>query len=159
MYQQIGDEENRILLIFTDIQFYRGAVLLHHYSVNGKRNSNPLIFFYAAVIVSVQIGKSSLLIERILLNIQSGAVNMCSQNINAFRHWLFTDAEHNNGLIHPYTVYFIAFNKFLTILNKHFQLTVAFFFNGIYNGVNTLSFRLAVIQKIPVFQIQIFQLL
>ena len=47
-------------------------------AVQGKGNRHPLVFFDAAVIVSVQISKIPVFIQRILLYIQSGRINMCS---------------------------------------------------------------------------------
>ena len=158
MDQQIGNKKYRIILIFTDIQFNGGSVLFHHHAVNGKRESHPLIFFHAAVIVGIQISHSAVLIERILLHVQPGAVDMRSQDIKALAYGLASHLEHHNGFVHPDAVYLVALPERMSLPDQTLQLPVAFCFNGVHNSVDALPLRLSVVQKFSVFFVHLLQL-
>ena len=81
MDQQIRNEEYRIVFVFTDIDLYDGAVLLCNDAVQRQRQGYPLIFLDTAVIMSIQEGKIGILIQRVLLDVQSGGIDMCTQNV------------------------------------------------------------------------------
>ena len=158
MDQQIGHEEHRIILALAYAQLHRGAVLFHHHSVKSQRLCHPLIFLYTAVIMGVQVCQAAVLIERILLYVDPGAVNMSSQNVDALFHGLLSHLEHHNGLIHPHAVDFVPLLELLSSLDQALQFPVSTGLDGIHNGVNTLPLRLAVVQELPVRRIEFFQL-
>ena len=159
MNQQIRYEEYRIVLILADIQFNDGSVLFHHHTVQRKRNGHPLILFHTAVVVCIQISQAAVLVERVLLHINPGAVYMGPQNIHSFRHGFLTDLEHGDGLIHCHAVDFIAFLQLRTAFDHAFQLSVAFRLDGVHDGVDALTLCLAVIQEFSIFPIQRLQFL
>ena len=68
--------------------------------MQGKGNRHPLVFLHPAVIMGIQISNAAVLINRILLNIQPGRINMGSQNIHAFLHRLFPNLVHNQAFVH-----------------------------------------------------------
>ena len=52
MNQKVRNTEGRLIFIFTDDNLYLCTILFDDNAVNGKRQSNPLIFFDAAIIMS-----------------------------------------------------------------------------------------------------------
>ncbi len=151
MDQQIRHEENRILVFLTNADFHGRAVLLHHHAMDGKGNSHPLVFLHTAVIVRIQISEAAVLIERILLDIQSRGVDMGAENVDAVRHLIRSDLEQDDGLIHPYGVDAISRLQLIAGFHHCLQLPVSFFFDQIHDLVNALTLRLAVVQKFHIF--------
>ena len=145
MDQQIGHEEYRIILVLTNIDFYTGAVLFHDDSVDCQWNGHPLVLLHATVIMGVQISESTILIQGILLYIQSGAVDMGSKDVHALCHGFTADLEHGDGFVHPYAVYLISGFKSSALFDQALQFTVTGLLNGIDNGVNALSLGLTVV--------------
>ena len=68
--QKICDVKYRIFLILTNADLHNTAVLLCNNTMHGKWKCHPLIFFHTAIIMSIQINKVCILIQRILLHIQ-----------------------------------------------------------------------------------------
>ena len=71
MRKNIGNTEHRIICVLTDIYLNNSSVSLAHNTVNSKWNGNPLIFFYPAIIMRIQIGNAVFFINRILLCIKA----------------------------------------------------------------------------------------
>ena len=145
MDQQIGYKEHRIILVLADIDLYTGTVFFHDHTVDCQRDGHPLVLLHATVIMSIQISKSTILIQRILLHIQSGAVDMGSEDVHALCHGLTADLEHGNGFVHPYAVYLISGFQSGALFDQALQFTVTGLLNGIDNGVNALSLCLTVV--------------
>ena len=159
MHQQVGDKEYRVVFIFAHVHFDGGAVLLHHHAVEGQGKRHPLIFLDAAVIMGVQVGEAAVLIQGILLHIDSGAVDMGSQNVHALSQGLLPDLEHGNGLIHADAVYLVAFLQLPALRDHALQLPIPFRLDGVHDGVDALPLGLAIVQEFPVLLIQLLHLL
>ena len=78
MDQQIGYKEYRIILVLTDIDLYKGTVFFHDHTVDCQWNGHPLVLLHHRN-NGCQISESAILIQGILLYIQSGAVDMGSR--------------------------------------------------------------------------------
>ena len=144
--QKIGNKEYGIVCILTNVQDNRLAVLFYDHAVNGKRSCDKLILLDAAVVMGIKISVAALLIQRVLLDIHAGAVNVCAQNIDALLHGTRPEAEQHHRLIHPGHVYLVAglklFPILLCLLDGTGELYVSGILRRIHKGVHALSFRL-----------------
>ena len=145
MDQQIGYKEYRIILVLADIDLYTGTVFFHDHTMDCQGNSHPLVLLHTTVIMGVQISESAILIQGILLYIQSGTVDMGSEDVHSICHGLTADLEHGDGFVHPYAVYLISGFKSSALFDQALQFTVTGLLNGIDNGVNALSLGLTVV--------------
>ena len=64
MGQKVGQYEYGVVFILTNADFNRFAARFANYTVKGKRNRRPLIFFDTAVIVRLEKCKVVVLIKR-----------------------------------------------------------------------------------------------
>ena len=96
MRQQIRNTENRIRCILTDGHRNLCTVLLDDNTVHCKRNSCPLVFFDAAVIMGFKECKLLILIKRRLLQVQTRCINMCGSQSNTRIELLFADDRSNH---------------------------------------------------------------
>ena len=115
-----------------------------------KRHGNILIFLDAAIIMRVQISEPSLLIERILLHIQTGRVDMCAQDVHPVFHRFLSDMKEDNGLVHPYAVNFVSLLHLFLFFQQRGQFYKSFLLRHIHQLVYTLALRLSLIQKLLV---------
>ena len=101
--QQVGNAEDRVADIDTDLR----AVFLYDNPVQGQRKRHPLVLLDAAVVMGIQEHQVRVLIQRILLHIQTGRVNMGAQNIHAcFQRFLSDDKKRDvfSAVIRVYPV-------------------------------------------------------
>ena len=96
-----------ILKEATNIDFYCRAVFFYDNSMDSERNRHPLVFLDTTVIMGIQIGKTAILIKRILFYVKARGINVRPQNIHAFRHRLLSDLEHHDRFIHPDGIYIV----------------------------------------------------
>ena len=116
MNEQIRHAEYRVGFILADNDINDRAVFFRHYTVNGERHGNPLIFFNAAVIMRIHICKAAVFIQRVLLDIKARTVDMRSQNVHAVFQRLAADIKQHYGFFHADSIYFIAgMKKFLVV--------------------------------------------
>ena len=97
MRQNIRNAEYRIFRIFPNTHLHHATVFLAYYTVNRKRQCKPLIFFYAAVIMCIQIYQKFLFIQRILLYIKTRRINVSTKNIQAVFDWLRTNVKQGDS--------------------------------------------------------------
>ena len=58
--------------------------------------------------MGIEIGKSAVLIQRVLLDIESRGVDMSTEDIHSVLHRLMADFHQYNGLIHPHCIYLVT---------------------------------------------------
>ena len=83
MRQQVGDEKDGIFRILSDIDADRRPVRQNDDAVQSQRNRRPLIFFDSAVIMCLQQRQTAVLVERILLQIETGRIDMSAYRLKA----------------------------------------------------------------------------
>ena len=66
--------------------------------MDGQRQRDPLVLLDAAVIVRVQIGHVFIFVERILLDVQAGRINVCAEDVHALFQRLTAELECCDGL-------------------------------------------------------------
>ena len=109
MYQQIGNKEHRVVLVFPNVQFHCGPILFHDNPMKGKGDGHPLVLFHAAIVMGIQIGNPAVLIEGILLDIQPRGIYMCAQDIHSLCHGTLPNAEQCHCFIHAGRIDLIPF--------------------------------------------------
>ena len=108
MDQKIGDIYHRICFFFAYRHFYNSTVLLHRHAVDRKRQRHPLVFLHTAVIMGIQIRQICIFVKRILLYIQTGRVDMGSQNVHAVFQRFLSYVKKRHDLFHTHRIYFIS---------------------------------------------------
>ena len=98
MDEQIGDCEYRLVFILSYDDLDLGPVFFDHDAVDSHRNGHPLVLLDAAVIMGVEVAEAVALIERILLDVDAGRIDMGAQNIHAAFDRLLTDMVEDQGL-------------------------------------------------------------
>ena len=78
MNQKIGYEKYRVLFILTNIHFDGCAIFFYNDAMKCQRQSYPLVFFHAAIIVCIQISNTAIFVQWILFHIQSWRVDVCT---------------------------------------------------------------------------------
>ena len=147
MDQKIRNEKYRIILIIAHAQDHCLAVFLHNDAVNRKRDRHILVFLDASVIVGVQICDIAVLIERILLDIESGGVNVRTDNVDAVFEGRLADFKQNHGFVHPYAVYSVTGLQFAAFSTYLIEFPVTVGLRLIDKAVHTLTFCLTAAQK------------
>ena len=104
MDQKICDVKYRILRLLTNADLHNASVLLCNNAMHSKRQCHPLVFLYATIIMSIQISQVRILVQRILLNIQSRRVDMCTENAHPSGKLFGSYMKQGNDLLHPYCI-------------------------------------------------------
>ena len=89
-----------------------------------QRHCYPLILLDAAVVMSIQKNHVGVLVQRILLQIQTGRVDMRSQNIHTILNRFRTDLEQNQRLIHADAVNTVALFQRLACFHDIFHAAI-----------------------------------
>ena len=125
MYKQIRDHEYRIIFFFSDTYFFCRAVLFHDHTVNGKGLSHPLIFLDAAVVMRVKVCKSFVLVERVLLHVDTRGIDVRAEDIHSRRERLLADAEKRKHLVHVHRIYLVPCLQLVSCCQYFFDTAVA----------------------------------
>ncbi len=123
--------------------------------MNGQRQGHELIFLDATVIMGIQKGEATVLIERILLDIHSGRIDMRSQDVEAVLHGLFAHAEEADRLVHPDAVYAVSLFQLLFVRYGLLQLHKAFLFCAVYDLIHALALGLCFADEFDIFRCKI----
>ena len=96
MRKQICHTENRIAGILADVDLDRTAVCLDDHTMQRKRNCSPLVFLDTAVVMRFEQCHLAVLVKRILLQIQTGRVDMCCAEPHAIcnRRSAYNGSDH-----------------------------------------------------------------
>ena len=108
MGQKIGYAEYGVAGIVAHIHVNHGAVGFRHHTVKRQRQRYPLVVLDAAIVVSVEEGKPVVLVNRVLLQVQTGAVDVGAQDIQARLERLGADVSQNERLAMHASPYFAA---------------------------------------------------
>ncbi len=101
--------------------------------------------------MGIQKCKTTVLIKRILLNVHSGGIDMCSQDVKTILHGLLSHAEQADSLVHPDAVYTVSLFQLLSLCDGLLQLHKAFFFSAVYNLIHALPLRLCFADEFDIF--------
>ncbi len=159
MDQQVGNEKYRIIPVLSHFDFHCRPVFFDDNTMQCKGQRHPLILFHTAIIMGIQVGKSPILIERVLLDVQPGRINMGPQYIHPFFQGAASDMEHHNGFIHADMVYFVPCLQSPAFPAYCFQFPVTFCLHSVDQIVHTFPFCLSLIQEFHIFFCKTFQFL
>ena len=146
MDQQICNNENRIIFLFSNADIYNCSILFCDHSVQCQRKCNPLILLNSAIIMCIKISKFIIFIKWVLLYINAWGIYMGSEKIHSLFQWLCSHMEHCDGLVHAYCVYLISCLYFFTVSDDLFQVLIPFFFNSFNRKTYTFPLCLSGIQ-------------
>ena len=95
--QQVGDDELGLVAL---AQHHRddGAVLQSQDAVHLQRDGDPLVLADTAVVVGLEVGHLSLLIEGVGLQVQAGGVDVAGHDVAALGEALLTDDGQHHAL-------------------------------------------------------------
>ena len=150
MNQQVRDKEHRIVRIFPDIENSGRSVFSDNHTVNGQRQRDIKILLDTAVVMRIEISQPAVLVERILLHVETRGINVGSENIHTVLHRLLADFKENNGFVHPNGINFIARVQLLTAFDEPAEFAEALGLSHIDQGVNGLTLGLGIIEKLLV---------
>ena len=108
MGQQVGDHQDGVALILADGNRDHSAVRPVHHAVERQRNSRPLVFLDAAVIVGLQVADLGILVQGVGLDVQSGGIHVGGADVRALAQRLGTDNGQSDGFIAVVVVNFVA---------------------------------------------------
>jgi len=150
MDQKICDVKYRIFHILTNADLHNASVLLCNNTMHGKRQCHPLVFLYTTIIMGIQISQIRILVQRILLDIQSRRIDMCTENAHTSGKLFRSYMKQSNDLLHPYRINLVTGLDLLAF----FKLRLKRFISGslcfLHDFCNTFPFRFSFIQKFSV---------
>ena len=155
--QQIADAHHRVGGILTNDDVHFGAVLLAHHAVQRQRTGHPLVLLDTAVVVGIGVGKISIFIEGVLLQVDAGRVGVSAYDVDALIQRMLTDEEQHHGFIHAVDVHLVAGVQELACLDGVLHVDVAGSLGHIDGGQSAFTLGLACIQKGFVAGCRIFQ--
>ena len=97
--QQVGHHQHGIIVILTDGNGDRGAVLAVNHTVDGQGNGDPLVLLDTAVVMGLEIGDPGILIQGIGLQVHPGGVNVGGADVGTLVQALFTDDSQDQGFV------------------------------------------------------------
>ena len=106
--EKVGDAEDRVILVLADGHGYRHAVLERDDAVDGKREGDPLIFLDAAVVAGVERDDLVLLLERVLLDVETRGVDVGAEDVDAVLERLRADLDEHEALVTDGGIYLVA---------------------------------------------------
>ena len=100
MGQQVRHAQHRVVSLFADGDGDGGSVLFDHDAVKGQREGHPLVFFNTSVIVSIQESQAAVFKKGILLEIQTGRVDVSAQNPHSVKQRAGSHPEDQECFFH-----------------------------------------------------------
>ena len=143
MDQDIRYTEYRIRLILTDHHIHQSSICFCNHTVNGQGQGHPLIFLDTAIVMGIQIGQITFLIERILLYIQPGRIQMGTQDIHTLFQRILADVEQSNRLSHIVGIDLVSRCKLLLTLHGFLQRDISRLLRLLDHITGSLPLRLA----------------
>ena len=79
--EQVSDAKHGVARVFAHVHALNAAVFFRDNAVNGERQRDPLVLLDAAVVMRVEQRQITRFIERVLLDVQTRAVDVRAQNV------------------------------------------------------------------------------
>ena len=156
MDQQVGYENYRIAVLFSDTDIDRCSVFLCHDSVNCQRHCHPLIFLYTAVIMCVKVNKFGILVQRFLFQIKTRRIDMCAENSHSLLKRISSDVKQRNCLSHKRSVHLVSSCKLFSGLDYLIQILITVLFCDAQCLLYALALRLSRVKKRAVADRKLF---
>ena len=96
--------------------------------MKGERQRSPLIALDAAVVVRVKVGKARLLLERVLLHIEPGRVDVGAEDVESLLERLRADLEEQERLAVVRGIDLVAGDELCSLGDEAIECTVALLF-------------------------------
>ena len=98
MRQQIGNAENRVIVLLTDADLHAGAVGAVDNAVQSQRDGRPLVLAHAAVIVGAQVADAGLFKHGHRAQIQTRRVDVRNVQMEALLQTFGADGRSQHAL-------------------------------------------------------------
>ena len=144
MRKNVRNTENGVIFIFTDFYIYNASVSFADNPMNCQRQSYPLIFFYATVVVRIQVSRKISFIQRILLYVQSWRVNVRTKDYKPVFQIFTSNLKKGNAFVHFLNINLVASLYFFNSI----KIFIAIFFCSLYNFSDTFALCFSFVQKI-----------
>ena len=158
MNEQIGDCEDRLVLVFSQDDIDLCSVLLDDDAVDGQRDRDPLVLLDAAVIVRIEVAEPVALIERILLDVDARRIDVGAQNVHALFDRLLPDVVEHQRLAVVLGVDLIACFQLRAFRDAVGQIPVARLLRHLDGNAHAFAFGLAPVQTILIADAQVLHL-
>ena len=159
MHQQVGNYKYRVVVLLSDIYFHHRAVLLRNHSVKCKRDCNPLVFLDTAIVMGIQIGKLIVLIQRVLLDVDTRGIDVGAQYVHSCLERLLPNMEDCDCLIHTHGIYLVACFKRLFRFLHCFQRLISFLLKPLHSSIDAFPLCLTFVQTQLVLVVYLLQFL
>ena len=156
MDQQICDNKDRIIFFLTNTYLNCCAIFLCDHSVKGKWKRHPLIFLDSTIIMCIKISKLLILIQRILLYVNTRRIDVSSKNIHSICQRFCTHMEQRDCLVHTHSIKLVSGFHFFTVFNDVSDILISLCFCLFNCQCNTLALCLTGIKAVLVFCIHLF---
>ena len=101
--------------------------------------------------MGIEIGKSAVLIQRVLLDIESRGVDMSTEDIHSVLHRLMAYFHQYDGLVHPYSVDLVTGRKGPAFLYQSCELHESAFLRLIHDRIHALALCLGYVEELLIF--------
>ena len=98
MGQQVAHGKLRVAGVLADAHGHGGPVLQDHQAVQGQGDGGPLVLLDAPVVMGLAVGHFLVFVQRVLLQVQAGGVDVGRADDGALRQALLPDHSQHNGL-------------------------------------------------------------
>ena len=134
MGKKIGYAEYGIAGVVAHVHIDHSAVGLGHHAVQRQGQRHPLVVLDAAIVVRIEEGEPVVLVYRILLQVQAGAVDVGTQDVQARFERFGADMSQNERLAMHASPYLVASFKRAALANRRFERFVARSFRLLNSG-------------------------
>ena len=108
MDKDIRHGKYRLIILLPDRHLDHRPVCLSYHSVKRKGYGHILILLDAAVVMCVEISHPAILIQRVLLEIKTGAVYMSTQDVHSVLKGFVSQIKESHGLSHADRVHLVS---------------------------------------------------
>ena len=148
--EQVGNAEDGVVGILADLHVHHAAVLLGDHAVQRQRDGDPLVVFDAAVVMGVHEGKLAGFVQRVLLDVQARAVDVCAQDVHAVGQRADAQLHQDDGLVAHGRPHLVAGGKLAAGGNGGVQAFVTGGFGAADGGGGELALGLVLGDEVDV---------
>ena len=127
--------------------------------MHSQRQCYPLVFLHTAIVMGIQISQICVLIKRILLNIKTRGVNMCTKNAHAFGKLLCSHMKQSYDLLHANCINLIASLDLVSSGDLRLKCLVACCLCLLHDLCNALALCFTFIEKLSVSPVKLLHLI
>ena len=162
MRQEVGNAKYRIAFVVAHVHVYHGAVSFGHHAMQGQRQRYPLVVLDAAIVMRVEEGKAVALVHGVLLQVETGAVDVGAQDVQALLQRLGADVRKDERLAVHASPHLIARLELAAFAHRFLKRLVSCSFSLGHRSGKATALGLVVRDEVDIAgsqRIQLFKLL